>query len=559
MSVARILRSMDYGVMMNIASPMSRIERQAVAGYIGREGDDAKPVPVAFCSVETGRPASRVGGKWAGWSPSASNTRYQSGEEADLSLGQIRRLKLKWAFGFEGDVTAFGAPTIVDGRLFTGSAGGVVYALDAATGCIFWTFTANGPVRSAMLAAPSSSSHTLLFGDQNGWFYALDSKTGHLIWKRRVEEHEATRLTGAPVEKDGVVFVPVASWEETRALSSGYPCCTFRGSVVAMRVKDGTVVWKTYMTPAPVKRGVTAAGTVRYGPSGAGIWSAPTLDPKRGRLYVTTGDNYSTPASANSDAVVALELKSGRIVWARQTTANDAFNAACLGKGPNCPAEDGPDHDYGASAMLVSTNGNRDMLIAGQKSGMVYALDPDMDGKVLWAVRVGKGGLLGGIQWGMASDGQKAFAAVSDVVRKRRTPGLDDLRQAELDPVQGGGIAALRLEDGQKLWQLPGHPCQPAKPGCSPAQSAAVTAIPGAVFSGSLDGHLRAFASEDGALLWDFDTARTFQTVNGVGAKGGSLDGAGPIIAGGMVFVNSGYARFGGMPGNVLLCFAPEP
>ena len=551
LSRPQVLRSLYFGVMANIARTLSTREKEAVADYLGRPGGDAPPLPSALCTSSTAD--TKLTGNWNGWSPTAANARYQP---AGLTITQARNLKLKWAFGFDGDVTAFGSPTLLDGRLYLGSAAGVVYALNAETGCLHWTFTANGPVR----AAPLAVGQTLLFGDQSGWFYALDSKAGQLRWKRRVDDHEAARLTGSAVVKDGVVFVPVASWEEGLALNPNYACCTFRGSLVALRISDGSVVWKTYLVPPPSKRGTNSTGADRFGPSGAGIWSAPTLDPKRGLLYVTTGDNYSSPPTASSDAIVALNVESGQVVWTRQTTANDAYTSACGNKGPNCPTENGPDFDYGASAILVPTAGGRDILLAGQKSGIVYALDPSHKGEILWEARVGKGGILGGVQWGMASDGQQLYAAVSDVVRKTRaSTAPDDVKTVTVDATQGGGLTALRITDGKKNWHVPGVPCPPAKPGCSPAQSAAVTAIPGAIFSGAFDGHLRAFSAETGAVLWDFDTTQTFNTVNGVPAKGGSMDGPGPVIAGGMLFVNSGYSRFGGMPGNVLLAFASEP
>ncbi len=551
LSRPQILRSLYFGVMANIARTLTTPEKEAVAEYLGRPGGDAPPLPSALCTSSTA--TAKLNGSWNGWSPTASQARYQP---AGLTISQTRNLKLKWAFGFDGDVTAFGSPTLLDGHLYIGSAAGVVYALNAQTGCLHWTFAANGPVR----AAPLAVGQTLLFGDQSGWFYALDAKSGQLRWKRRVDDHEAARLTGSAVAKDGVVFVPVASWEEGLALNPTYACCTFRGSLVALRVADGTVVWKTYLVTPPTKRGVNSAGADRLGPSGAGIWSAPTLDPKRGVLYVTTGDNYSSPATPSSDAIIALNLKSGQIVWTRQTTANDVYTSACGNKGPNCPTENGPDFDFGASAILVTTAGGRDLLLAGQKSGLVYALDPARKGEILWEARVGKGGVLGGVQWGMASDGQQLYAAVSDVVRKTRaSTAPDDVKTVTVDADQGGGLTALRITDGKKNWYAPGVPCPPATPGCSPAQSAAVTAVPGAVFSGAFDGHLRAFSAEDGTVIWDFDTARAFATVNGVPAKGGSMDGPGPVIAGGMLFVNSGYSRFGGMPGNVLLAFSSEP
>ena len=245
----------------------------------------------------------------------------QTAEQAGLAPGQVRRLKLKWALGFPGDVTAFAAPTVLNGTLFVGSASGVVEAVDAKTGCIHWVFQANGPVRAAILPVPSGSATSLVFTDLIGWGYALDAKSGHLIWKKRIDEHEAARLTGSAVALNGVVFIPAASWEETRSLDPQYVCCTFRGSVTALRVRDGSVVWKTYTVDPPQKTGTNSAGAAQWGPSGAPIWSAPTVDTKRGLLYVATGDNYSVPATSTSDAVMALDLKTGRIVW---TTAGDS-------------------------------------------------------------------------------------------------------------------------------------------------------------------------------------------------------------------------------------------
>jgi polyvinyl alcohol dehydrogenase (cytochrome) len=285
------------------------------------------------------------------------------------------------------------------------------------------------------------------------------------------------------------------------------------------------------------------------------VWSAPTIDPKRGLLYVTTGDNYSSPTTPTSDAVMALNIATGKIRWFQQTTPNDAYTTACREHGANCPEENGPDYDFGSSALLLSLLGGKDILVAGQKSGVVYGLDPEQKGKILWQTRVGQGGRNGGVQWGMASDGQAVFAAVSDMAGVLNFEG--PVGGAKFDPAKGGGLTALRPADGSKIWFAAPHPCDLPRAGCSPAQSQAVTAIPGVVLSGSVDGHLRAFAAEDGKVLWDFDTAKNFTAVNRVEAKGGSLDGAGPVVAGGMLFVNSGYPRTGGMAGNVLLAFAP--
>jgi polyvinyl alcohol dehydrogenase (cytochrome) len=561
MSPARILRTLDFGLMMSIAYPIRRDEREAVATFLGTGTDDVALPASAFCKADRSVMSAAARESWTGWGPSQTNTRFQTTDRAGLNASDIAGLELKWAFGFPGDVAAFAAPTILKGTLFVGSAGGIVQALDAKIGCLHWLYQASGPVRTAVTIVAEGAQNTLVFSDQNGWVYALDGRTGKAKWKKRVEQHEATRLTGSIAVQDGVAFVPAASWEETRSVDPAYPCCTFRGSLTAIRIRDGSLVWKTYLVDPPRKTGATAVGTATFGPSGAGVWSTPTVDAARGVLYITTGDNYSHPATTTSDAIVALSLKTGRIVWSQQTTPRDVWNSSCGGRGTNCPDESGPDHDFGASAMLVRTADGRDVLVAGQKSGVVYALDPENKGKFLWQTRVGKGGANGGVQWGMASDGRSVYVSVSDVVRP---PGLvgaaAPIGNARLDPLQGGGLTALNVLDGTKAWFTASTPCNPARPGCSPAQPAAVTAIQGAVFSGSMDGHIRAFSTADGRLLWDVDTAKSYPTVNGVLATGGSLDGAGPIVVDGMVFVNSGYPRFGGMPGNVLLAFGvPEP
>jgi polyvinyl alcohol dehydrogenase (cytochrome) len=553
---ARIMRTLDFGLMMGVAYPMNREERQAVANYLGTKDPDIPPPASNPCPANVEAVSGPAKDSWVGWSPTPTNTRYQTADLAGLNLTQVRRLKLKWALGFPGDVTAFAAPSLLRGTLFVGSAAGVVRAVDAKTGCQHWVFQANGPVRMAILPVQNGSENSVLFGDLIGWFYSLDAKTGKLLWKRRVDEHEGTRLTGSPASLNGVIFVPAASWEETRSLEPAYPCCTFRGSISALRVGDGSVLWKTYLVDAPKRTGTNSAGAAQWGPSGAPVWSAPTPDPKRGVLYIATGDNYSVPATTTSDAVMALDLKTGRVVWSQQVTANDAYTSACRRKGVNCPPPNGPDYDFGSSAILVKDPKGREILVAGQKSGIVSAFDPDQKGNILWQTRVGKGGLNGGVQWGMATDGQKVYAAVSDVSAVMNSAG--PVGGATFDPVLGGGLTALHLEDGSKAWFAPGHPCDPPRPGCSPGQSQALTLIPGAVFSGGLDGHIRAFAAEDGEMLWDFDTAKEYATVNGVPGHGGSLDGAGPVILDGMVFVNSGYPRNGGMPGNVLLAFGPE-
>jgi len=327
----------------------------------------------------------------------------------------------------------------------------------------------------------------------------------------------------------------------------------------------GKVLWKRYtIAQEPTARGTGDAQ--RFGPSGAGIWSSPTIDAAKRRLYVTTSNSYSDPPADTANAILALDLDTGAIVWSKQMTANDAYTMACNSAPPgsgNCPASGGPDVDFGSSAMLLTLANGRRVLIAGQKSGVVHALDPDRDGAVLWQTRLGRGGTLGGVQWGTAFDGQFIYAALSDVRIERAAPGAPGAQPAfgthlRFDPNAGGGMHALDVETGKAVWKTP-HPGCNDKPGCSPAQSAAVTAIPGVVFSGGLDGHLRAYDARDGRVVWDVDTAIAYpDTVNGVLARGGSLDGPGAVIVGSTLYVGSGYAVFGGMPGNALLAFSVD-
>ncbi len=551
LSPQRILRTLDFGLMMSVAYPMRRAEREAVAAYLGKGKDSIAPPASALCTADSRILSSPSKASWTGWGPAPDNMRFQPAAAAGLG-SQIGNLQLKWSFGFPGDVIAFAAPTVIRGTLFVGSAGGMVQALDARTGCIHWSYQAAGPVRTPPTVTADRGRQLLVFTDQIGGVYALDATSGRQAWKTRVETHEATRLTGAIAVHDGLAFVPAASWEESRAVDPAYPCCTFRGSVSALNIRDGKLVWKTWMVPEPQQTHVTAAGTKRYGPSGVGVWSAPAIDAARGLIYVGTGNDYTHPATPLGDAVVAIQMKTGNIAWSRQVSPKDVFNAQCARGGDK---ECGPDHDFAAPILFVHAPDGRELLIAGQKSGVVSALDPADQGKVLWQTRVGVGGSSGGVQWGMASDGARVYAAVADAVRNAGDQGSLQIGNASFDPVQGGGLTALDVLTGAKVWFAPSTPCSPPREGCSPAQPGAVTVIPGAVISGSMDGHLRAFSTDDGRKIWDVDTQRRYNTLNGVAAQGGSLDGAGAVVVDGMLYINSGYPRLGGVPGNVLLAY----
>ena len=277
-----------------------------------------------------------------------------------------------------------------------------------------------------------------------------------------------------------------------------------------------------------------------WGPSGVGIWSAPTIDAKRGLVYVGTGNTYSAPAQPTADAIVALDLDRGTIKWVKQVTAGDVFG--CRPGSANCGEKAGPDFDFGTPPMLITRSDGRDLIVAAQKSGNAFALDPDKKGEVLWQYRAGEGSIWGGIQWGAAVDGDRAYFPVSDI----RNPKPGGLHAVGLDaPASAACVRAAAAGSGCASWT----------PGCSAALISAPTLIPGVLFTGSNDGALRAHATKGGEVVWEFDTNREFTTLNGVRAGGGAIQGPGPTIAGGMLYLNSGYGDHLGRPGNVLLAF----
>jgi polyvinyl alcohol dehydrogenase (cytochrome) len=561
----RIRFALAFGLMNQQGRDLSQSEIGDIARYLAGTST-APPAPLPDFSCREPGPLQRDAAlpRWNGWGVDIQQHRFQPAAMAQLAPDDVPRLKLRWAFGFPGDTRAQAQPTVWSGRIFIGSAGGKVYALDAKTGCQRWMFDAGFGVRTAITIGEDERGATAYFGDQRGDAYALDAESGKLLWKQHVEAHPGAVLTGAPTLADGVLYVPVSSLEEVMATDPRYSCCTFRGLIAALDARTGEVRWRGYVSPPAQLVGTNSYGVQLFGPSGGAIWSSPTIDLARNRIYTTTGDSYSDPPSTTSDAFVAFDLATGQLLWSRQMTERDAFNMAC--NGPlfsNCPSANGPDFDFGSSPILVDLGEGKRALIAGQKSGMVHALDPDHDGAILWQRRVGRGTTLGGVQWGMAADEANVYVAVSDVGITRVSPETAGAQRSvlgaplKLDPKQGGGLYALSQATGEIIWHTP-HPGCPDKPGCSPAQSAAVTMIPGVVFSGGLDGHLRAYASKNGEIIWDVDTMRDYSTVNGAAAHGGSLDGPGPVVVGGTLYVNSGYTNYGTAPGNVLLAFSVD-
>jgi polyvinyl alcohol dehydrogenase (cytochrome) len=528
-----------------------------------------KPLGEGGLSAD-GRPAGRVAGRqpddklvctanppirptasdWNGFGHDAAATRFQP--NPGFKAADVPKLKVKWAFSITGG--RYGQPTVIGEHLFVATGGGFLFDLDPASGCVRWRAQLGASSRTSpkvvKLPGVSPSGWAVFAGDAEHNAYGFDAQSGKPLWKVNVEKHPRAVLTGGFAYQAGVVYVPVSSYEEGVANAAGYGCCTFSGSVVALDAKTGRQLWKTQMLPPPKPTRKNSAGTQMYGPAGAAIWSQPTIDAKRGRLYVATGDSYTEAEEHGADSITALDLKTGKIVWQNQVTEDDNFLVACgrRARGLNCPlGEIGPDHDFGASPILA-TVGGRQLILSGQKSGQVYGMDPA--GKLLWTQKVGAGSALGGVEWGMAFDGSKLFVSISDVIA---------------GPAGKPGISALDPLTGKILWHAPAPkaPCSFKAPrGCANAYSAPPSAMPGVVFTGSHDARLRAYDTATGKPLFDFDTAgQTYATTNGVPDQpGGSIDAAGPVIAGGRVFVISGYSGATGGFGNprdVLLALEP--
>jgi polyvinyl alcohol dehydrogenase (cytochrome) len=536
-----IITALETGKMRAQGALLSPAERNLVANYLGKaEGAQVMP-PSASCTGESER---KTGPGWNGWSTDGANSRFQTA--AGLTRATVPKLKLKWAFGYPGVTTAFGSPTISGGRVYVGAADGAVYALDDLTGCVRWTYHAAEGVRTAILI--STDGQAAYFGDLQGNMYGVNAATGAQLWKTRVDDHLYAEITGTPKLDGGRLYVPVSGGaEQVAAANPAFECCTFRGSLAVLDAKTGVVIGKTYSIPdAPKTTGENTAGTKAWGPSGAALWSSPTIDPQRKTVYAATGVNYSDPPTGTSDAVLAFDMDSGRLLWSRQLMPADVFNFGCTTeKKLNCPAKPGNDADIGAPPILRTLGGGRRVLVVGAKSGVVYGLDPDHEGAIVWQTRLASGGPQGGVMWGGAADDKVAYFALSDW-----NPGKPDA---------GGGVAAVDIANGKKLWSVAApKPACLGTAGCSAAQPAPVSLIPGVLFAGSLDGHLRAYDIKNGATIWDFDTRPEVPTVNGIRAHGGSMNGSGPVVADGMVFVNSGYSRLPVMPGNVLLAFAAQ-
>ncbi|HXP86965.1 MAG TPA: PQQ-binding-like beta-propeller repeat protein [Bryobacteraceae bacterium] len=559
MTPEAIYAALTTGAMVQQAAKLNNDEKRVIAEFFGgrplgmvNAGDAGHMTNHCTANPQMSDPAKAP--SWSGWGNDLANTRYQPASVARLTAEQTPRLKLKWAFGLSNGAETYGQPVIAAGRLFIGDDNSYVYALNAETGCVYWSFQAEAQVRTAIAIAPvigkGNAKYAAYFGDRKANVYALDAHNGELLWKTNVDRRVLSHITGSPVAYGGRVYVGVAGSEEVASGDPHYPCCTYRGSLSALDAATGKVIWKSYTIPEepkPTKK--NSLGTQLWAPAGASIWSAPTIDTKARAIYASTGNAFTEPAAKTSDGIVAFDMATGKILWSYQGVENDASPQGCGGRGPKgeqCPEHPGPDWDFANSPILRTLAGGKRVLVAAHKGGTAVAIDPDRKGELLWKADLTDSAVAGPggqIMWGGAADEQNVYY-----------------------DLQTGAVAALKLADGSKAWLTHVDPhVDPADPsaGGGPARrprkglTAAVTVIPGVVFAGGWDGVLHAFAAADGHQLWQFNTAQEFQTVNGVAGKGGSLGDPGPVIVGGNLYVGSGYIGTGnGMPGNVLLAFS---
>lgn len=548
-----VLRTLNEGAMQAMAEKLSAEERVQVAEFISGSTEPKNEYPLAMCPADKASPDYSIHPFAKGWGMDKQNTRFIPAEVAGLDKSDVPALKLKWAFAYPGMNRARSHPTLAGGGILVGSQDGSVYYIDEESGCVRWVFRASAEVRTGIAVSDwegdtkPETPAMIYFGDLIARVYAVELETGKLVWMKKIDDHPTATITAQPALHNGVIYQPVSSLEEAAAADPDYSCCTFRGSIVALDAMTGEQIWKSYtVQEEPKQVGVTTKNTPVLAPSGSPIWNSPAVDEKRQLLYVGTGDNYSSPADGTSDALLAMDMETGKLRWKRQTTKGDAWNVACYRFVPsheNCPEEDGPDVDFAAAMIHVQAN-DREILIGAQKSGDVYGIDPEST-EIIWHKKPGRGGTQGGINFGLATEADTVFVPVAD---------YDD----DILPIEDArpGLFAYDAFTGEEKWSnIMTDQCADRQH-CDPGISAPVTAIPGIVFAGHLDSRLRAYDSATGEIVWEYDTHQEVTTVSGEPAMGGSMSGAtGPVVANGRLYANSGYGIYFHTPGNVLLAF----
>jgi polyvinyl alcohol dehydrogenase (cytochrome) len=570
MSFDNIMMALELGRMQPQASGLDKIQKASVATFLAGDSKvDESWIEESACSNKSIDLDNVLSSNWG---LSQNNTRYVDSATSGITKANVGKLKLKWSFAFPKTTDARSQPVLTKDTLFVGSKNGNLFALDKSTGCIKWRFKADSSVRSGLVLGEREGKPTLYFGDALSTAYAVDAQAGTLLWKQSLAVFPTSIITGSPAYHEGTLYVPISSYEIVAAGMSVYPCCRSHGVVAALDVKSGEKKWLWHGTPQATPQPKTESGLMQFGPSGVSVWSSPMIDEKRGVLYVGTAENLSHPATDTSDAVIALELSTGAVRWKYQVMDKDVWNSACLNGGPNCPKNAGGDLDIGASIILTQDSKGNDILLAGQKSGAVYGFDPDGhnngQGKLLWKNTDTENTVYSpnpGVHWGMAVEGGKVYVPIADAVRN--FPNY----------VPRPGLYALNIDDGKTVWShkaergcelegdgsgaygleamRQGKTSEKSKCSFHYSLSAAATTTDGIVFAGRLDGKLQAYDTKTGEILWETETARSFDSVNGIEGHGGAIDVDGPVIGDGMLFINSGYSMFGQLPGNVLLGF----
>lgn len=560
MGRSQIIFALERGKMQMQASGLSDEDRADLIDFLAPVDLGDWSADAYACSDRSIDPEALDDPSISAWGLDERNTRYQP--RSDLQASNVDRLELAWAFGLPEAAEVRSQVVVSADTVFAASVGGHLFALDRASGCVKWHRRPADVIRTSLTLAEVRGRPALVFGgaakDSNPTVlaqvafgqvvFAVDAATGDVLWSEDVGLFRGSILTGAIVQHVDRLVVPISAMGVGFGGDPNFECCKSHGAVRALDADSGKVIWTTHMTEPAKPTYKSSIGVQQWGPSGASVWTTPTLDRKRNLVYVGTGQNSSSPASSMSDSIVAMDIATGAIRWVYQGTAGDAFNAACLFGGPNCPKENGPDVDFGASAVLARTSNGEDIVLAGQKSGVVHALNPD-DGELLWRTRVSPGSALGGVHWGMAVNGSTLIVPINDPVPG---PGVE----------RKPGVYALDIDSGEIRWSHDAVPqCEKVFsdgalwPDCPYTFSAAASAANDLAFVGSLSGMAYAFVAKTGEVVWEFDTSATFESINGIPAHGGSIDGPGIQVAGDMLFVGSGYSMFGELPGNALLAF----
>lgn len=560
--------ALTEGVMAIQGRALSDQDRRAVIDWLAVDVADDDPnawYAAQYCSAD--QRAVNVASQIISFSQVGADgeaTRYLSAGQAGLELADMENLELAWAFGFPGVTGLRASPVILEDTLYYSAATtNRLFALDVDSGCVKWVYESPVPLRSSVSIGQvgEEGRHVLVFGDARAQIHTVDAETGEGIWVVNAQADPGVgSITGAALLHDDLIIVPISASGVGAGANPRHECCAGRGAVTALDAVTGERVW-TYFTmpPADYTGEVNSLGVPLRGPSGAPIWTTPSVDEKRGLVYVTTGENTSLPATETSNAIIALDIATGESVWVFQGIPNDVWNMACSTSGgthgPNCPDEEHSilkDWDFGGSAVLVTLADGTDLLLAGQKSGHIWAVNPG-NGELVWVQRAGDGSPLGGNHWGIAVDKERAFLPINDP----HFPAMDDYT-----PVPG--MYAYNLANGEPLWHhevtadCKGR--EEMMPVCGEKYGLSATplVVDGGVISAALDGRVYIFDAADGRIVFEYDTARSFDTVNGVDARGGSIDSHSVAAGAGMVFIGSGYGSFNQVPGNVLLAFRPR-